>query len=70
MLTHRILRIIFKYPMRKHWAKFSDIYKFYTKNMEIVQNFVGLYQVKIVSFRETFVLSLNIDFLCSHFRNS
>ena len=35
--------------------------------MEIVQNFIGLYQVKIVSFREIFVLSLNIDFLCSHF---
>ena len=35
--------------------------------MEIVQNFTGLYQVKIVSFRETFVLSLNIDFLCIHF---
>jgi hypothetical protein len=44
-----------------------DIYKFYTKNIEIVQNFIGLYQVKFVSFRESFVLSLNIDFLCSHF---
>jgi hypothetical protein len=46
---------------------FPDIYKFYTKNIEIVQNFIGLYQVKFVSFREMFVLSSNIDFLCSHF---
>jgi hypothetical protein len=44
-----------------------DIYKFYTKNIEIVQNFIGLYQVKLVPFHETFALSLNIDFLCSHF---
>jgi hypothetical protein len=44
-----------------------DIYKFYTKNIEIVQNFIGLYQVKLVSFREKFVLSLNIDFLCTQF---
>ena len=35
--------------------------------MEIVQNFIGQYQVKIVSFRETFALSLNIDFLCTLF---
>jgi hypothetical protein len=47
--------------------KNPDIYKFYTKNIEIVQNFIGLYQVKLVSFRETFVLSSNIGFLCSHF---
>lgn len=62
MFPHRSYR-----PMWKHRVTKPDIYKFYTKNMEIVQNFIGQYQVKIVSFREIFVLSLNIDFLCSHF---